>query len=315
MPTQNPDPFSAEMEAYVSERVTNANRRHGFDNGAPTHSQSHATSHSGHDQAGVAEVLDLDAEVLTEQTASIVAGLPVNAGPLRIADLGCGTGAGTFALLARFPEAQVIAVDNSSDHLARLRRKAMAAGVADRIDTVQADLDTELPPLGAPDLVWASASLHHLRDPERTLRGIHSALRPGGLLVVVEVDGFPRFLPDNGPEDCPGLEARCHEISDRLHHAQLPHRGADFGPILTAAGFTVEARRTITATIEYSRTPSIGRYALIGYSRMRDVLADALSEEDLAALDRLLDPENPRNLLRRTDLTMRTQRTVWTARN
>jgi hypothetical protein len=46
-----------------------------------------------------AEILDLDAEVLAEHTASIIEWLPVKASPRWIVDLGCGTGAGTFALL------------------------------------------------------------------------------------------------------------------------------------------------------------------------------------------------------------------------
>lgn len=314
MPEKIPDAFSAETEAHVSERVTNVDRRHGLGDHAPPQSQSHTAGHAGHDQAGVAEVLDLDAEVLVEYTASIVAELPVSVAPQRIADLGCGTGAGTFALLARFPEAHVTAVDASADHLTRLRQKACEAGVVDRIHTVVADLDTELPPLGEPDLIWTSASLHHLLDPEGTLRRAHSSLRPGGILVVVEVDGFPRFLPEDAPRDRPGLEARCHEVSDNMHRAQMPYRGADFGPMLIAAGFAVETHRTFTATVDQARSPAIGRYAFIGLSRMRDVLSDALPAEDLAALDHLLDPENPQNLLHRDDLTMRTQRTVWIAR-
>ncbi|GII59230.1 hypothetical protein Pth03_76190 [Planotetraspora thailandica] len=35
-------------------------------------------------------------------------------------------------------------------------------GVADRIRTIQADLDQTWPALGPADLVWASASLHHM---------------------------------------------------------------------------------------------------------------------------------------------------------
>jgi SAM-dependent methyltransferase len=302
------------MEALICTRVTNADRRHGLKNHGLARRQDHHTGHGGHDRAVVAEVLDLDAEVLAEHTAAIVAALPAERAPRRIADLGCGTGAGTFALLTRFPEAQVVAVDSSEDHLARLRRKADEAGVAARIDTITADLDTELPPLGEPDLVWASASLHHLADPERTLRGIHSALNRGGFLVVVEVDGFPRFLPEGAPNDRPGLEERCHELADRRHDARLPHRGADFGPMLTAAGWTIEAHRTITATVEQSWSPAISRYAHLGFARLREVLADELSAQDLAALDRLLDPVDAQSLVRRNDLVMRTRRAVWIAR-
>ncbi|WP_438291201.1 class I SAM-dependent methyltransferase [Streptomyces sp. HUAS TT7] len=152
-------------------------------------------------------------------------------------DLGCGTGAGTFALLARFPEAEVTAVDSSADHLRRLREKAEASGAGGRVRTVRADLDAAWPGLGAPGLVWASASMHHVADPARTLRKVHELLMPGGLFAVVELAGFPRFLPEGGPEERPGLEERIHAASDRHHAALMPHRGADWDPKLTAAGF------------------------------------------------------------------------------
>ncbi|TXS25033.1 helix-turn-helix domain-containing protein, partial [Streptomyces sp. gb1(2016)] len=59
------------------------------------------------------------------------------------------------------------------------------------------------------DLVWASASLHHVDDPAAALTGVRAALRPGGLLAVAELDGLPRFLPDDAVAGRPGLEARC----------------------------------------------------------------------------------------------------------
>ncbi|MEU3271243.1 methyltransferase domain-containing protein [Saccharomonospora sp. NPDC006951] len=265
----------------------------------------------GHDQA---EILDLDAEVLAEHTASITAWLPLHADPRLIVDLGCGTGAGTFALLSRFPEAHVTAVDSSQEHLRRLRDKAAESGLADRVRTVRADLDSAWPELGEPDLVWASASLHHLADPGGALRRIHDLLAPGGLLAVVELAGFPRFLPDDAPEYRPGLEKRCHAASDRRHAGHLPHRGADWGSALTTAGFTIEGERTITVDIGHSRSPAVGRYALGGLRRMRGAVADVLTAEDLTALDELLDTGGPRGILRRDDLAVRTERTVWAAR-
>src|SRR5262245_2740730 len=134
-----------------------------------------------------AEILDLDAEVLAEHTASITAWLPVQTSPPHIVDLGCGTGAGTFALLTRFPGAHVTAVDSSAEHRDRLREKAEVGGVADRVRTVQADLDVSWPALGVPELVWASASMHHMADPDRALRQVHDLLAPGGLFAVVEL--------------------------------------------------------------------------------------------------------------------------------
>ncbi|MFE4371571.1 class I SAM-dependent methyltransferase [Streptomyces sp. NPDC056835] len=277
----------------------------------PAHEPAHE---AGHDTDGQTEILDLDAEVLAEHIASITAWLPVTASPRHIVDLGCGTGAGTLALLKRFPKAEVTAVDTSTSHLHRLRHKAEAAGLADRVRTVEADLDGAWPELGTPDLVWASASMHHMADPDRTLRQVHDTLAPDGLFAVVELAGFPRFLPEDAPANRPGLEERCHTALDRHHAEQVPHRGADWGPKLTAAGFTVEGERVITVNLGPPHTEAVGRYALSSLTRIRGGVAQALTTEDLTALDQLLDTDSPHSILRRDDLTVRTERTVWAAR-
>lgn len=284
--------------------------------GGPGHHPDHGNGgRQEHGDAGQAEILDLDAEVLAEHIASITAWLPLNSEPRQIVDLGCGTGAGTFALLDRFPGARVTAVDTSAGHLGLLLEKASARGVRERVHTVPADLDSEQwPDLGTPDLVWASASMHHMADPVRALAGVHRLLAAGGLFAVVELAGFPRFLPAGAPDNRPGLEERAHAATESFHAEHVPHRGADWRPMLTAAGFAVEDERTIAVDIEGRRSEAIGRYAHGSLQRIRGVAAPALSSEDLAALDDLLDTDSPNSLLRRDDLGVRTERTVWAAR-
>ncbi|MEV4714051.1 methyltransferase [Micromonospora sp. NPDC049374] len=275
---------------------------------------THAAHHERHD-AGPAEILDLEADVLAAHLTEITAWLPLDTAPRQIVDLGSGTGAGTFALLDRFPEAHVTAVDSSAGHLQRLRDKAYGRGQTKRVRTVQVDLDEpDWPALGIPDLVWASASMHHLARPEQVLRAVHDLLPEGGLFAVVELSAFPRFLPENAPDDRPGLEERCHAAGDRVHAEHLPHRGADWGPMLTAAGFTVEGERRLTVHIKGSDDQQVGVYAQASLQRIRHGVADALAPEDLAALDRLLDTDSQHSILRRSDLAVRTERTVWAAR-
>jgi SAM-dependent methyltransferase len=282
--------------------------------------QEHHHQHHGAGEAGesaMAELVDLDAEVLhaylselTGWIRELAAGRP----PARILDLGSGTGTGTFALLERFPAAEVIALDASAEMLRRVTAKAAALGLADQVRTVQADLDAGWPAVGPADLVWASSSLHHLADPDRVLAEVLATLRPGGLLVVAEMESFPRFLPDDLGLGRPGLEARCQAILDEGRAADLPNLGADWGPHLIGAGFTVEAERLFAIDLTPPLPACAGRYAAASLRRVRSGLGGKISAGDLATLDTLLDSDGPDGILQREDLSVRTARTVWVAR-
>ncbi len=283
----------------------------------------HDDHHPGHHHPGggngdeeMAELLDLDAEVLHAYLSDVIGWVGGLAGghPSRIADLGAGTGTGTFALLRHFGKAHVVAVDVSAAMLERLQVKARELGVADRVQAVQADLDAGWPGIGPLDLVWASSSVHHLADPGRVLAEVFAALEPGGLLAVAEMGAFPRFLPDDPGLGHPGLEERCQAARAGKAASEMPYLGADWGPHLTAAGFTLEAERTFAIDLEPPLPAAARRYAQASLRRLRHGLEDQLSGEDLAALDALTDGDGPGSVLRRGDLTVRSTRTVWAAR-
>ncbi|WP_328581859.1 class I SAM-dependent methyltransferase [Streptomyces sp. NBC_00370] len=284
------------------------------------HGHRHHDNAGGFDEPDMAELLDLDAEVLHAHLTDVTAWLATSAGAAgdipvrRLLDLGSGTGTGTLALLQRFPDAEAVAVDASAPLLHRLRDKAQAQGVAERVRTVQADLDEAWPDFGDVDLVWTSAALHHMADPDGALREVFAALRPGGLLAVVEMEGFPRFLPDDLGIGKPGLEARLHELTSHEHAERVPHLGADWGPRLTAAGFTVESERRFAVDLLPPLPAATGRYAQAMLRRLRDALADRLGADDRSVLDTLLDSHGPDSVTHRGDLTVRTERPAWLVR-
>lgn len=281
------------------------------------HSHDHAHGHGTHDHpgphddAGLAELLDLDAEVLgsyLDEVTDWAAG-HAPASPRVIVDLGAGTGIGSLALARRFPAADVVAIDRSERMLARVRAAADEQGLGDRLRVVQADLDVAWPEVGGVDVVWASSALHELADPDRVFRDVHDALTPGGLLVVIELDALPRFLPDDVGLGRPGLEARCHEV---LAHAGW-NAHPDWRPHLERAGFEVAAQGTFTVEANPAR-PSTGRYARASLRTIRPAVEGRLAADDLDVLDRLLADDGPDTLLRRGDLTARSSRTAWAAR-
>ncbi|XVQ14245.1 class I SAM-dependent methyltransferase [Spirillospora sp. CA-255316] len=99
-------------------------------------------------------------------------------------DLGCGAGGDAIWLARR--GWHVTAVDISATATERVRERARELGVADRVTTQQHDLATSFPD-GRFDLV--SAQYLHSPFPllrGRVLRTAAGALRPGGLLLIVD---------------------------------------------------------------------------------------------------------------------------------
>ncbi|MFD8542755.1 class I SAM-dependent methyltransferase [Streptomyces sp. NPDC059649] len=274
--------------------------------------------HIGHERASgsdiaMAQLLELDAEVLAPYLAELTGWLAdlTHRAPVRILDLGSGPGTGSLALAHRFPMAAVMAVDISPQMLHRLHKQAAAHGVADRISTLEANLDEQWPQTGQDgpyDLMWAAAFLHHVADPARTLAQGFERLRPGGLLAVTEMDFFPRFLPEDTGIGRPGLEARLHAATNTLPSHEWTDR-------LTDAGFTVEARRTFEIRLDRTQAaPALSSYAQVCLAKLRSHATEVLDMDDLAALDALLDETQPHSIVRRDDLSMRTSRTTWIAR-
>src|SRR5580700_10232682 len=260
----------------------------------------------------LADLLDLDAEVLSEYhrevTEWVSAKLTERA---RVVDVGAGTGTGTLALARQLPAAEVIAVDADEEMLKHIQDKARASGLADRIRTVQADLDQAWPAgLKTADLVWAANSLHHLGDPARAVAQIYQMLRPGGLLAVTELESFPRFLADPAGA---ALEERIHTAMARSRDEAGMHMHEDWPARFAEAGFAVQAERRFAIALRpppgSPMAASVARYAMVTLGRARHGLADKLSAGDIAELDALAPA-----LSARDDLTVRTSRTVWLAR-
>ena len=129
----------------------------------------------------------------TEQALSLA--MVNRSAPLRVADIGCGTGASTL-VLARLLNAQITAVDFLQDFLDVLSEKAESMGVSDRISTLACSMenlpfaDNEL------DIIWSEGSIYNIGF-ERGVAEWRRYLKTGGLLVASEIT----WTTDSRPEE------------------------------------------------------------------------------------------------------------------
>jgi SAM-dependent methyltransferase len=164
-----------------------------------------------------------------------------------VADVGCGTGNLSFAVLAAQPGARVTGLDPDWHALRRAARKARRRGVAltlvqgyaDRIPAEDASLDH----------VVSSLALHHVDDDGRIAfaRDALRALRPGGKVTVVDFGGPASNVEDaDHPTHGHGHGRLVHAlrhlprlIPSRVAHSPVVARNHDDGivALLTEAGF------------------------------------------------------------------------------
>lgn len=111
----------------------------------------------------------------------------------RVADAleyGCGTGQVTFALGERL--GPVVLADSSEGMLEVVRQRAASLSQdATRYETRRLDVMTEPLEASAFDLIYTAMALHHVPDVPRALAAFRTALRPGGVLAIADLDADP----------------------------------------------------------------------------------------------------------------------------
>ncbi len=116
--------------------------------------------------------------------------------PLKIADIGCGTGASTILLARLLNTSHITAVDFLQDFLDVLSEEAKNSGVADRISTLPCSMDN-LPFADEElDVIWSEGAIYNMGF-EKGVAEWRRFLKAGGLLVASEIT----WLTDSRPEE------------------------------------------------------------------------------------------------------------------
>lgn len=113
---------------------------------------------------------------------------------LRIADIGCGSGAAAL-VLARELDARVTAVDIFPAFLAELAAAAERSGLGGRIETVAAPMEALPFAERAFDAIWSEGAIYNMGFASG-VKAWRRFLKPGGILAVSELTWLTQDRPE-----------------------------------------------------------------------------------------------------------------------
>ena len=144
--------------------------------------------------------------------------------PLKIADIGCGTGASAL-LLARLLEAQVTAVDFLQDFLDGLEGRAERMGLSDKVTTLCCSMDNL--PFGDEeyDVIWSEGAIYNIGF-EKGVKDWKRFLKTGGMMVVSEITWLtadrPSELQEYWQNEYPEIDTASSKIEIMENNGYSP---------------------------------------------------------------------------------------------
>jgi SAM-dependent methyltransferase len=247
-----------------------------------------------------------------------------------VVDVGCGGGGMTLAVARRLaPGGRVVALDPDDEVLeaagVHVREGLGEPEYGPRVDFVAGELDDGVRGLravigGDPDLIWASAVIHHVGDQQGAVDTLASLLAIGGRLAIQESGLSRRHLPWDVGVGTPGLEARLEAAAGHWYTAMragiATHKPLPYGwtTAMHRAGLVTVTERTFLIELPAPLSTVARRHALTWLTSRVDqaTSAGALSDDDLGAWERLLNPDDPEWLGHREDIHLLEARTVQT---
>ena len=241
-----------------------------------------------------------------------LAGEPVG----RVVDVGSGPGVAAVMLAEAFPGGVTSPRSTGTRHCSRPRqsgprRQDSGTGSATR----HGQIGPGLADLGPADLIWVSHVMHHWRTrwPESGPSAKSCAARPrgdgtGACWPWLRVDCRMRFLPGGYGVGDPSLISRLEAATGehaRRHWGMTSAAldgGRDWPLLLADAGLEHLGTRTFLLDLPAPVDDRTREFVVDRFAGPAPELDDLLDATDVAALRRLVDPDDPAALVNRPDL-------------
>jgi ubiquinone/menaquinone biosynthesis C-methylase UbiE len=127
---------------------------------------------------------------------------------MTVLDVGCGSGDHSLGMAKLVgPNGRVVSADTDPESIATLKERAARARLSGRIQArVCKEQDLEIGDLASEvDFALAVYVVHHAADAAGLMRNVHGALKPGGILLIVE----PRHHAS--PAECQATESAAQQ--------------------------------------------------------------------------------------------------------
>ena len=137
-----------------------------------------------------------------------------------VADVGCGEGYFVLRVARRAgPQGHVFGVDLDELALRKLRRRLEEEGLTN-VEVISSRADDTMLPAESVEVILVVNAYHEMREADAMLRGMYAALKPGGLLAVIDSPGRS--------EDDREAHRRAHTIAESMLRDDARRNGFRF---------------------------------------------------------------------------------------
>ena len=143
---------------------------------------------------------------------------------LKIADIGCGTGAQTITL-AQYLNGNIIAVDLVDKFLEKLKKNATELGLSDKISTLNLPMDNLPFAEEEFDIIWSEGAIYNMGFDEGICQW-NKYLKKGGYLAVSELSWItnerPKELEEYWTQAYPQIDLISNKIKSLERSGYIP---------------------------------------------------------------------------------------------